>query len=174
MFGPTAKWPKNRKIGPKMGQKWQFPHFSAISPPISRLHFSAIFFPILGLWPEMGSVPGNQDRNARNRNARNILLWAWGRPDQFEQQYIWQLIRCLQPISRRLQLPSRRLQPVSAACRQESTDSAIKTASSHCHSYGVLYCRTNTSNSWFLKSIIFKATLDLITIFADLVTTFEM
>ena len=67
-FGPTGKkgeeWPKNGKIGRKMGQKWPFSHFSAILPPFCRWGqnpFFGHFFPISSRRPDLGSVQGNRE-----------------------------------------------------------------------------------------------------------------
>ena len=43
------EWPKNGKIGPKMGQQWPFSHFSANFSPFfggARIHFLAVFLPL--------------------------------------------------------------------------------------------------------------------------------
>ena len=40
------KWPKNGKIGPKMGQKWQFSNFSAIFSLFFPVGPKTIFLPI--------------------------------------------------------------------------------------------------------------------------------
>ena len=77
------KWPKNGfwphrengKIGPKMGQKWQFSlfgHFFPIFPGEAKIHFSAIFFPCRGRRPDLGSVEGNRDRNL----SANFFVWG--------------------------------------------------------------------------------------------------
>ena len=66
-LGPPGRWEKN---GRKMGKLafltdflCQFSHFSAIFLPFSQEGH----FPSSGLRPEMGSVPGNQDRKCRDR-----------------------------------------------------------------------------------------------------------
>ena len=65
ILAPTGKkgkkWPKNGKIGPKMGQKWPFaPIFPAIFSPFSLRPFLS---PFPGRRPDLGSVQGNRDRN---------------------------------------------------------------------------------------------------------------
>ena len=71
-FGATGaqrkKWPKNGRIGPKMGKKSQFSHFSAIFPPFFPVGPKSIFrpfFPISGRRPDLGSVQGNRSCKTR-------------------------------------------------------------------------------------------------------------
>ena len=69
------KRPENGKIGPKMGQKWPFPHFSAIFSHFSlwgQIHFSA-FFPISGLTPEMDRAIGIATlENSEQKNPKRV------------------------------------------------------------------------------------------------------
>ena len=66
-FGPSGKigekWPKMGKIAKKWVKNANFPIFGPFFshfPGGAEIDFSAIFFP----FPEMGSVPGNQDRKS--------------------------------------------------------------------------------------------------------------
>ena len=85
----------------------------------------------------------------------------WGRPDNRAAKYL-ATNRCLQPVSRRLQLPPRRLQPVSAAYRHGSCIEQSKQPLLIAINLAYVITAQNTSNFQFLKSIIFKSALGIV------------
>ena len=61
ILAPPGKWEKNGQKNGKIGQNWQFSHFSAIFLPFFPVGPKSIFRPFFSHFG-----PGNQDRNARS------------------------------------------------------------------------------------------------------------
>ena len=80
IFFPFSRWGQNPFFGhffshfgqflPIFGPIFPFfGHFFPLSPGGAKIHFSAIFFPISGRRPALGSEQGNRDRNPSPRNS---------------------------------------------------------------------------------------------------------